>query len=43
MLRLPDELPARLAAMAAIQRRSLNSQMLVYLERGLAADEQGEG
>jgi predicted HicB family RNase H-like nuclease len=43
MLRLPDDLHARLTAMAAIQHRSLNAQMVVYLERGLAADEQGEG
>jgi predicted HicB family RNase H-like nuclease len=41
MLRLPDDLHARLVAMAANQHRSLNSQVVVYVERGLAADEQG--
>lgn len=40
MLRLSDDLHARLTAMAATQRRSLNAQILVYIERGLAADEQ---
>jgi len=42
MLRLPDDLHARLVAMAAREHRSLNAQIVVYAERGLAADEQGE-
>jgi plasmid stability protein len=43
MLRLPDDLHARLVARAAREHRSLNAQILVYLERGLADEQQGEG
>jgi predicted HicB family RNase H-like nuclease len=40
--RLPDDLHTRLKAAAAREHRSLNAQIVVYVERGLAADEQGE-
>jgi predicted HicB family RNase H-like nuclease len=39
-LRLPDELHARLVARASTERRSLNAQIVVYVERGLDADDQ---
>lgn len=41
-LRVPDELLARLQAAAGRDRRSLNSEVLWLLERGLDQDEAGE-
>jgi predicted HicB family RNase H-like nuclease len=43
-LRIPDDLHARAAAAAARDRRSLNSELLFLIERGLDAaqgDDQG--
>jgi predicted HicB family RNase H-like nuclease len=41
-LRLPAPLHERLKAAAARERRSLNAQIAVYVERGLDVDGQGE-
>jgi hypothetical protein len=38
-IRLPGKLLARLRAAAERDHRSVHSQMLVYIERGVAADE----
>ena len=38
-LRLPDEMHERLKAAAGHDRRSLHAQVLVYVERGLNADD----
>lgn len=37
MLRMPDGMRPRLKAMAALNRRSLNSEVIVHLERALAS------
>jgi predicted HicB family RNase H-like nuclease len=42
MLRVPENVHALLVARADREHRSLNAQIVVYLERGLAADQQGE-
>jgi predicted HicB family RNase H-like nuclease len=40
--RLPAHLHERLTRAAERHRRSLNAQLLVYLERGLDRDDKGE-
>jgi predicted transcriptional regulator len=39
---LPDALKARVMALAGKQRRSMHSQLLVLIERGLRAEERAE-
>jgi predicted transcriptional regulator len=37
-IRLPDDVAERLKKAAERDRRSVHAQMLIYIERGLAAD-----
>ena len=39
-VRMPEELRERLAALAAVERRSMNNLILLLLEEALAAREQ---
>ena len=42
-LRLSDETHDRLKAIAEQERRSLHAQVLIYVDRGVKQDQEGDG